>query len=822
MMTKNSFSFARLQFVRIATFILLLLDFLCARAQVLEPLGSGLPSKVTAAYASGQDYLALFGDETTPDTSDYIVARWNGAYWSYYPGLYKPDAVKTIDAQYTFNSLVLYRDTMYVGAYISGAKKDTDIPVSHLYKWNGEKWVTDIGVIKSKNDGIVAMTVFDDKMVVAGKFLDVINGSIVNNIAIYDGNKGQWGFLGSSNSNQGSDGAIKALQVLDNRLYIAGDFQNFAGTFTGNIAYYTASNQTWGGIGSPFTDKVDQLAVFADKLASLGFNTGKVEIREFDGKWSPALRLDTFSKAVFSTIAGSGNTLLVGGDFLYNGNGSSVLGYENGKFKTTGNRIQGTFTLGQRGSEAFIWGDFTEQNTGLKRISKIENNAGDIAGLVFYDKNQNCLNDGADLPLGMRTVSFTSIKTGKMWFAVTDDKGKFAAALPEDDYSIQVFAGRHWVNSCPSNFASAVKKGEYSMVYLSQYMAPNVSDIEVKTDVIVSGAVRPGDEVKAVITLRNAGNTVINGPTLHLVHDARLTAFSADSTPDNYSGTEAIWSITRFGPGSSRSIPFTFKIPFDAQSTDCFPVYLKTGTTFTSADAYKRDNTDTLQLKLMDNGTAAVTKSSLKGDDVDFRVRELTYHVNFTNTSKSFVKRLVMLDTVDANLPMSRVVITNLYPSDALVRTEKGNILVVEFPNANLAALESNPAMASGFITYKIELTADLKTGQYFYNRANGDFDSRWKASSNMVTVLAKNPFASVKRTVSNPMKLWPNPVADQLNLVFPSHNKGIAEITDNSGKVLLRKNISGQQMQWDLAALKPGMYFLKTPAGISAFQVIR
>ena len=135
-MTKFSCIFTKLPWMRI---ILISCFALCfsAKAQVLEPLGNGLPSKVVAAYASGQDYLALFSDETTQDTSDYIVARWNGAYWSYFPGLYKPDAVKTIDGQYNFNCVVFYRDTMYVGAYISGAKKDADSPVSHLYKWNG-------------------------------------------------------------------------------------------------------------------------------------------------------------------------------------------------------------------------------------------------------------------------------------------------------------------------------------------------------------------------------------------------------------------------------------------------------------------------------------------------------------------------------------------------------------------------------------------------------------------------------------------------------------------------------------------------------------
>lgn len=793
-----------------------------AKAQVLEPLGNGLPSKVVAAYASGQDYLALFSDETTQDTSDYIVARWNGAYWSYFPGLYKPDAVKTIDGQYNFNCVVFYRDTMYVGAYISGAKKDADSPVSHLYKWNGEKWITDNSVVKSKNDGIVAMTVFDDKLVVAGKFLDVINGNLVNNIATYDGKKGQWGFLGSSNANQGSDGVIKALQVLGNRLYIAGDFQNFAGTYTGNIAYYTASNQTWGGVGSPYNERVDQLAVYGDKLAALGFVSGKSEIREFDGNWSQALSFDTFSRADFKTIAGSGSTLLIGGDFLLKGNGSSILRYEGVQLRTTGNRISGMFALGQRGSEAFIWGDFTEQNTGLKRICKIENNAGDIAGGVFYDKNQNCLNDATDEPIKMATIRFSSIKTGKMWFAVSDNTGKFAAALPEDDYTIQVFAGRHWVNSCPGNFASAVKKGEYSMVSLSQYMPPNVSDIEMNTEIITPGNVKPGDEVKAVITLKNAGNKVINGPTFHLIHDGRLVDFSADSLPDNYTGYEATWSITQFEPGAIRSIPFSFRLPADAQTTDRFPIYLRTGTTFTAGDAYKGDNADTLQLKLMDNTGGAVSKVSLKGDDVDYRVRDLTYHVKFTNTSKNFVKRLVMLDTVDANLPMSRVVITNLYPTDAVVRTEKGNILVVEFPNANLAALESNPSAASGFITYKIELTADLKSGENFYNRANGDFDSRWKASSNMVVVMAKNPSAALKKVGAGVAKIWPNPTTDELNLELPGNVQGLVQITDNSGRQVMTMPVEGKMIKIQLGNLKSGLYFVKSPTGVSAFQVVR
>jgi hypothetical protein len=818
---KNQPFFCKLQTMRGVIWLLMLSAVGLCKAQVLEPLGNGLPSKVVAAYAVGQDYLALFSEESTPDTSDYVVARWNGAYWSYYPGLYKPEAVKTVDGQYNFNSLVLYRDTMYVGAYISNAKRDADVAVSHLYKWNGERWITDNSVVKSKNDGIVAMTVFDNKLVVAGKFLDALNGTLVNNIATYDGQTGQWGFLGSSNTTQGSDGAINALQAMGNRLYIAGDFQNFAGTFTGNIAYYTASNNTWGGIGSPFKQRVDQLAVYNSKLAALGYNAGILELREFSGNWTPAINLDTMDRAIVRTIAGSGNSLFIGGDFLRNGNGSSVLRFENDRLSLTGNRISGAFYLGQRGSEAFIWGNFTEQNTGLKRICKIENYSGNIAGTIFFDKNQNCIQDAGDVPLPMTMVRFTSMKTGKIWFASSDAKGKFAAALPQDDYNMQVFAGRHWQNSCQGNTASSVKNGEYSMVSLGQYIAPNINDIEIQTGMLVPGSIRPGDEIQAVISIKNTGSALVNGPTLHLSHDPRLLQFKADSIPDNYSNSEAIWSITNFEPGAVKTFLVSWIMPLSAKQDDVFPVRVKSGSAFVLNDAYQSDNFDTLDLKLMDNGSGAVSKTSLKGDDVDYRVRELTYHVNFTNTGKSLVKRLVMLDTVDVNLPLSRVVITNLYPTDAVVRTEKGNILVVEFPNANLAALESNASLASGFITYRIELTNDLKAGQYVYNRANGDFDSKWKASSNMVVVQALNPSASLPAVRASFGSLWPNPAGKTLSVALNTECNGEIAIYGLTGICLYKKSLSGNSITLDVADLPNGIYCLKTPLGQALFQVM-
>lgn len=809
--------------MKVFSLLLVLFSAAAARAQVLEPLGNGLPSRVVAAYAAGNEYLALFEEISTPDTTDFTVARWNGAYWSYYPGLIKPAAVKTVDGQYVYNSVVLYRDTMYVGAYITGATRDADEEVSHLYKWSGSNWVSDRSVIRSKNDGIVSMTVFDGKLIVAGKFRNAFNGNMVDNIAAYDGSNGRWSFLGLSNAEQGTDGTIRCLQAIGNRLYIAGDFQYFAGALTGNIAYYTASNGGWGGIGSPFGLRVNELAAYQGKLAALGLNSyGKTEIREFDGIWGAALSMDTFTLARPHTIAGAGGNLIIGGEFLINGNGTSLLRYEQGGLYSTGNRISGQFRLGQRGSEAFIWGGFTEQNTGLRRISKIESTAGDMVGVLYFDKDQNCNFDGSDEALNAVTVRFENMSTGKVWFTVTDSQGRFAAALPEGDYRILPFTGRHWLNPCPGNYASGIRKGQYSFVSLGQFIPPAISDLEIQGGALLPAVVKPGDKVRVSVYVKNNGSTLVNGPTLHLNHDARLIDFESEPAPDNYVAGEATWSLTGFGPRSSRTIVATFTLPADAKATDRFLCQLRTGSLFTSGDAYSTDNFDTIALKTQSSSGAAVIKRSLRGDDVDYRIADLVYHVDFTNTGTSFVKRLVMMDTVDANIPMSRVVVTNLYPTEATVRTEKGNILVVEFPNANLSTLESNPAFCSGFMTYRIELRDELKPDNYVYNRATGDFDSRWKASSNMVAVKANSPSASRGSVQAEFGRISPNPAGDVLNIEFNRFAQGNIELLDLTGRVVFSGYVNGQQQVLHVSAVKPGLYILKTPLGNSRVQISR
>lgn len=830
-MTSIRFIWFKLQSVK--KLMVTVLSMLCVplMAQVLQPLGSGLPlsesqgsdAKVVASYAAGNEYLALFSEPSTPDTTDYTVGRWNGAYWSYYPGLTMPLPVKlTAGGVYHFSSVVLFQDTMYVGAYIE-SPTDVQANVSHLYKWNGNHWTPLMNTIESANYGIMAMTVFNNKLIVAGRFQNNLDGAVVDNIAAFDGKK--WSFLGKTAGTQGTDGDIKSLISAGNRLYIAGDFQRFAGTITGNIAYYVDTTTPWGGIGSPFTGAVSELAYFNNKLGALGTdNSNNIEIRTFASSvWSQPLSFGDFSMKNPQTIAGAGNYLLIGGAFERNGNGTSLLRYENDSLFFTGNRISGSFNLGQRGNEAFIWGNFVEQNTGIRFISKIETNAGDVTGTLFYDKDQNFTQGNGEYGLNGKLVRFED-NLGGVWFATTGQDGSFALALPEGNYNISVFPGRHWVISNPTNYAVKVRKGLYSSVELGQYMPPNTQDLELHLGAAVPADVLAGDELKYILRIVNTGNTLLNGPTVHFTHSERMTYLRGVPEPDNYeiSKNEATYTLLDLKPGEIRNYEVYLKLPENATKQDEFVCNVKSGSLFTNSDAYKLDNIDTVFLKLEDEVDGSVFKYGTSGEKVDIAVTQLDYKVKFVNISNTLVNRVVLLDTLDPNVKLKYLLVYDLYPTGnwSIVKSAKGDILVAEYPNANLTSREANKSSSSGYIKYYMQLKSPLKHNDQVHNRASCDFNSSWTGMSNTVVVTMQDPNIGVDHVAGNIGNVFPNPATNTLNIAFREYFSGNLELIDNTGRIIQSLTVNGYDCKMDVSELKTGLYTLRNSNGMATVFV--
>lgn len=793
-------------------FVVALCSVLCstAQAQVLQPLGSGLPAKVVASFAAGNEYLALFEETSTAEINDFTMARWNGVNWSYYTGLTTPAPVKTVKGTYNFHSIAMYHDTMYAAAYMANAERDADVPVSHLYKWNGLKWVPEVGVVDTRNNGIIAMTVFDNKLIVAGLFDNTVNGSPVQNIAAYNGSS--WSYLGNSGTSQGTDGVIRSLAVVGNRLYIGGDFQTFAGTSTGNIAYYTAANGGWGGVGSPFVGEILELGVFDGKIAALGKDgAGTKKIAVFQGTWATPLGFDSFSVSEPNTLMGSGTELLIGGTFVKNGNGTSLLVYDGNNLQFTGNRITGSFTLGQRGDGAFIWGDFREHNTDLQYFSKIEPESGNLVGDLFYDVNSNCIKDDGEVGLNARIVRLENKTSGEINFAVTDVNGHFTIALASGDYNLSTIADKHLYSVCLGNTTARIRKGVYSYVTLGQYQQPTLSDMEVGMDVIVPAGAVAGDEARVLVKIVNHGGTAVTNGTVHVKHPVSVTSFQSSPEPDNYVVGEAIYAISNLPAFGTQYLEIVTRIPSTAAATDQFEFSVKTGTGILQKDADINDNEakDVVGLSRR-GGLVEVMKQSLQGDTVDFRSKQWEYRVDFRNVSTTMVKRAVLVDTLDANLPLLRLELLSFYPAKASYTIEKGRVLVIDYPEANLSAFEANPSGSVGFAKYRVQIYQQLPIKTVINNRAMVDFDSKWQAYSTNCAVSLQDKYAGVK-VIKSSMRVYPNPATSE---VWISHrsaaNQGQWKMMNHMGLVV-REGVAGSSdIRVDVRGLSAGLYTLK------------
>jgi hypothetical protein len=151
------------------------------------------------------------------------------------------------------------------------------------------------------NGPVTAMTVYDDKLIVAGEFTTA-GGLPANHIAAWDGTA--WSPLGS-----GINGSVGALTVYNGNLIVGGGFTTAGGTSASNIASWDGT--AWSPLGSGINGGVGALTVYNGTLiAGGGFTTAggtsASNIASWDGTaWSP----------LGSGINGGVNALT-----LYNGN----------------------------------------------------------------------------------------------------------------------------------------------------------------------------------------------------------------------------------------------------------------------------------------------------------------------------------------------------------------------------------------------------------------------------------------------------------------------------------------------------------------------
>ncbi len=820
MMTKLNKIDAKLQAIKAFVFILVFFFAMSINAQVLQPIGLQIPGKVVTSYANGNEYLALFDDTRSAQAFDYTLGRWNGLYWEYYPGLGTPESVLFANGDYNFHSIAIFNNEIYIAAYINNISVDIAKPINHLYKWNGNQWITVSGSIASTNYGVYDMTVWNNQLIVAGKFLDTLSGMSVDNIAAFDGSK--WTQLGSANSSQGTNGEIQALLPLGNRLYIAGNFTKFGGITTGNIAYYTDNNGNWGGIGSPFTGEIVQMANVGNTLYAMQKVGNTAQLRKFENStWSNPFILPGYTVSQIKTIAGGQSELYLGGNFNYQGLVHNIAVFKNGTFYTTENRIEGDFKLAQKGTSAYIWGDFRETNTDIKYFSTIRSNAGNASGVVYWDKNNNCIFDIEEEVVANASLIYAD-KNGKQQFVYTNENGRFTAYLQPGVHNLQINGGKNWKNLCPNSELINAIAGQYTSSFYGLHIPTAITDISVKTLIGKLNEVSAGGKQKVVIEVKNNGSTEINGATLLITHDARLKNYISNPPASNYTDNIATYSLVNLKPRNSVKIEAWVTLPTNSSKTDKFTFQVAGGSLINSQDLDNTDNQQDDILTLNDKFEGNIFKEAISGDTSDITNKIIKYRIEYVNGTNFPVRRAVLVDTLDMDYKIKKINYTKHNPRIEHFNIIDGHIMVLDIPNANLEPREFNPLESEGIIEFEIELSKNLPHRTLLTNSAMVDFDNKKEFYSNTTQVLVFDQNNSTKKPLLLNLALSPNP-ADQWLTVQSKNNQvlGNIQLLDIQGKILVQQYSTSNNAQLNLSSLSTGTYLIKTQLGNQLIQVI-
>ena len=174
-------------------------------------------------------------------------------------------------------ALTVYDNKLVAGGYFTAAG---DVMARCIAAWDGSTW-SPLG--SGIDGGVEAMTVYDDKLIAAGGFTTA-GGVEANGIAAWDGST--WSPLGS-----GVDGGVSALTAYGEKLIAGGGFTTAGGVEANGIASWDGS--TWSALGSGINGGASALTVYDEKLiAGGGFITaGGMEannVAAWDGAaWSP-------------------------------------------------------------------------------------------------------------------------------------------------------------------------------------------------------------------------------------------------------------------------------------------------------------------------------------------------------------------------------------------------------------------------------------------------------------------------------------------------------------------------------------------------------
>jgi hypothetical protein len=800
-----------------AFFMLLFMFSTHVRAQLALPLDKGLPGRVYASCTDSTNLYVMY--HATTDTATFFdtcaLAKWNGIFWAYYPKF----VIRHSDSRKF--CMAYYNGQIYVGGFYDSM---IGVPNSQqIFKWNGKKYTSVGGGVKSKGTGINTMAVFKNKLYVGGNFKGIGNATIANKIAAWDTT---WSYLGTASAtgqgilNKPLNYSVLNITSSGSLLYVMGSFDSVATITKGSVANIATWNGAkWNTLANNYNRYVfiTTATIYGTGLAVAGQDSnGTYSVSQLSGTtWTKSGA--AFSTPITSLVTFNGKLWASANDiYLYDGKSWARLKAGNlngGKLYTTSDKL-------------FATGNFISFYSGKNIIienysARILVNSMYIRGKAYKDVNSNCKFDLGDIPLDNKLIKLAAFKTIIPFYTITNSDGDYSSFLTIDSVTINAIPNKYDKLTCnKSENIIGIADSIYNDINFAFETDSSIIDLKVK--ISPDQEARIGTAQKYSIYYENVGGKTIPAAFIQLNYDsAALPNFSSSPTYSTNTVNQVGWGISNLAPGAYGTISFKVDIPRTDSINTPLLFTLRADSLLAGKDSDMADNFDTLKQKTTNSHDPNGKTVSPEGL-ISKNTARLNYSVFFQNTGTAQAYKVFVVDTVDTNLPLTKVVINSASHKYSL--QVKNNVLIWTFSNINLADSTSDAAHSMGHLSYTAYIKSGLAIGTVIKNKAWIYFDYNNPMRTNetvdklgIITGVAENNY------INNTTKIYPNPSSNQLIIENSSAGPKTYTLINSTGQTLeILKLYPWENYKLNTESFKPGLYIIRTESGESFKLVIR
>ena len=415
-----------------------------------------------------------------------------------------------------------------------------------------------------------------------------------------------------------------------------------------------------------------------------------------------------------------------------------------------------------------------------------------ISGTVFFDENENGIQDGEEYGLPQQKLLILPDSV----YAQTDNAGKYSFSCGEETvYQIIPQLSDNWKLTTETKNEISLGKNDVTGI---DFGIKNIKDErEPEISIISLDGGRCFEDFLMYLSFKNNGTVSEQGCIqLNLFHGMQgIVSTSQEYDSISVDKKTLYWNVN-VRPFEKLSIKLIGEMPnFSFIGDTLEPVV-------SYKDAESILSSDTANVVVCcsyDPNDKTVFPMGVTDENLVLMNEPLSYTIRFQNTGNDYAKNVVVIDTLSSALDLETF---EVVAASHNLKTNYTSDGVVEFRFDDIMLLDSttNEPESHGFVKYRIKAKRDLPDNTVIENTAHIFFDYNPAVVTNTTmntmtyTILKNEESTAIEIPYDATVKLYPNPISDYAVLEFDNAGNDLFQLTisDVTGKIINTMQTSG------------------------------